>query len=383
MKIFLTFFPLSENEHLAKDVGIIPNILAREYGYDSYLAVYDMGQNFEHLNSIAKNLKIWYIKCPKKPKFSRISLQSILFFIKNARKIDVVNFYHLSKETKILSVIYKFFNRRGLVYIKGDVNIAFEQSVKKEKSFTFKNIPYFILKALFKNTLNLISVERHRSMDIFKANFPEYKGKIFHLPNGIDLNFLRSIGFEQPKKADKEKIIITVGRIGIIEKNNEMMLEALNGLDLKDWKFVFIGQIYDETNIKPKIEQFYLDNPNLKDKVVFAGNIIDRAELYNYYKKAAFFCLTSISESWCIALSDTLYFGCEIISTNVGCFDDITKNDFGYEIKNTNELRGIFERIMNNQIDPLQNFDKIIERSKEFDWHYLCEKLHKMLQERI
>jgi glycosyltransferase involved in cell wall biosynthesis len=381
MKTFLTFFPLSENEHLAKDVGTIPNILAREYGYDSYLAVYNMRQNFEHLNSIAKNLKIWYIKCPKKPKFGRISLQSILFFIKNARKIDVVNFYHLSRETKILSVIYKFFNRRGLVYIKVDTNIiAFEQN---KKPLAFKNIPYFILKTLFKNVPNQISVEQQKSVDAYKANFPEWEDKIFHLPNGINLNFLKSIGFEHSKKTDKEKIIITVGRIGTFLKNNDMMLEALNGLDLKDWKFVFIGQIYDETNIKPKIEQFYLDNPNLKDKVVFAGNIIDRVELYNYYKRAAFFCLTSISESWCIALSDTLYFGCEIISTNVGCFDDITKNDFGYEIKNANELRDIFERIMNNQIDPLQNFDKIIERSKEFDWDYLCKKLHKMLQERI
>jgi len=369
-KTFLTFFPRSENEHLAKDVGAIPNILAREFGYESYLAVYSKGQKFEYLNTFAKHLKIRYIKSPKNPKNRKISLQSILFFVKNARKIDIVNFYHLSLETMILSIIYKFINRKGLIYVKADIDIAkFE-----------KNYPYLknsIFKTLLGNVLDLVSVEQQKAVNIFNVNFPKLKDKIFYLPNGIDFTFLENIGFKQLQKTDKEEIIITVGRLGTIQKNNEMMLEALNGFDLKNWRFVFIGPFLDETDIKPKIERFYSDNPNLKDKIIFTGNITNKTELYNWYKKAKVFCLTSKWESFGLALADSLYFGCEIISTPISSFNELTNNnDFGYRIQNSDDLRNILEKIVNEEIDALHNYEKIIEYSKNFSWSKICEKLH-------
>jgi glycosyltransferase involved in cell wall biosynthesis len=183
---------------------------------------------------------------------------------------------------------------------------------------------------------------------------------------------LKELGFGHPRKADKENIIITVGRIGTEQKNNQMQLEALSGLDLKDWKFVFIGPIEND---------FLPHTKNLPSNIIFTGNITDRAEIYNWYKRAKVFCLTSGWESWCLAMVDSLYFGCEIVSTNVGCFEDITNKEFGYEIKNADDLRNVLLKIVNKEIDPLENFEKIIERSKEFDWHFICGKLDKMLRE--
>jgi len=351
-KTFLTYFPLGENEHLAKDVGIIPNIMAKNFGYESYLAVYDRGQEFEYLNSITKNLKIWKVK-------------SFLFFVKNARKINIVNFYHLNRKTKILSIIYKLFNRNGFVYIKADIN------------------PYakikmgFLYSMLFKKIINLISVENELSL----YHFLKWRDKTIYIPNGIDFDFLENLGFKRMQKTDKEKLIITVGRIGTSQKNNQIMLEALNGLDLRDWKFAFIGPISNETNMK--LEEFYLNNPNLKDKVIFTGGIYDKKELYSWYKKASAFCLTSKFESWCLALSDAIYFGCEIISTNVGCFSDITRGDFGYEISNAGDLRNILEKIISGEIDVLQNFEKIIKQSKNFSWNKICERLQAEINCRI
>jgi len=366
-KVFLTFFPMGENEHLAKDVGVIPNIMSKNFGYESYLAVYDRGQKFDYLNSVVKDLKIWKIKSPLKPKFGKLSLQSILFFVKNSRKINVVNFYHLKWETKILAIIYKFFNPKGLVYVKVDFDI-----------YKFKPLKI----AGMRSCIDLVSVEQTQGVCILKEHFSEWKDKIIHIPNGIDFELLKNLGFDHLQKSDKEKLIITVGRIGLIQKNNKMMLDALNSLDLKDYKFVIIGPIYEEANIKSDIEQFYLNNPSLKDKVIFVGGIYDKGELYSWYKKASVFCLTSKWESWCLALTDAIYFGCEIISTNVGCFEDITTNsDFGYKIEKANDLRILLEKIVNGQINVLQNYEKIIERSKEFDWYSICSKLDKALKE--
>ena len=39
-KRFLTLFPELENVHLMKDVGMIPYIMHKEFGYDSYIASY-------------------------------------------------------------------------------------------------------------------------------------------------------------------------------------------------------------------------------------------------------------------------------------------------------------------------------------------------------
>jgi glycosyltransferase involved in cell wall biosynthesis len=201
---------------------------------------------------------------------------------------------------------------------------------------------------------------------------PRIMDRLKILPSGTDFFQLKELGFEHPQKTNKENIIITVGRIGSEQKNNEMSLEALNGLDLKEWKFVFIGPIEKD---------FLPCTKNLPNNIIFTGNIADRTEIYNWYKKAKVFCLTSKWESWCLAMADSLYFGCEIISTNVGCFEDITNKEFGYEIKNANDLRNILQKIINKEIDPLENFEKIIKQRDKYDWHSVCGELDKMLQE--
>jgi glycosyltransferase involved in cell wall biosynthesis len=402
-KTFVTFFPISGNEHLAKDVGSIPNILAREFGYESYLATYSRGQKFEYLGTVAKHLKIWNIKSPPNPVFYKISFQSILFFIKNSRKIDIVNFYHLSEETETLAIIYKLFNKKGLVYVKADCDVvkrkndevATKSAITLLKDYSkkilrnavvpqrfFNRIYKKLLYIIFRKSVDLISVETNYAFDVFKVKFQKCSNKIIHIPNGIDFELLKSLGFEYPQRTDKENLIITVGRIGTDQKNNQVMLNALNGLDLKEWKFIFIGPI--EQSFKSEIKNFYLLNPKLKEKVIFTGVISNKAELYSLYKKAKVFCLTSKFESWCLALCDSLYFGCEIISTQMSSFDDLTnQNDFGYEIQNSDDLRNILYKMINNQIDPLANMEKIIEHSKKFSWSSICEKIHIEINNRL
>ncbi|MDR2593217.1 MAG: glycosyltransferase [Fibromonadaceae bacterium] len=354
MKIFALYLPWFSEVEKNKDTGKILEVLERDFGYK--------GQIFGIKKGNPAN---------RKP-----NLEAIKFIIKNARKIDVLQFYH--EQTKVIAFLYKMLNPKGIVYVKTDRNLLALQKSMPEK-VKLKHILFKPIYNFFRP--NLYTIETTACYELQKKLIPKMANRLQILPNGIDFHQLKELGFEHPKKTDKENIIITVGRIGAFPKNNEMMLEALNGLDLKDWRFVLIGPIYDETNIKFDIEQFYLNNPSLKDKVIFTGGIYDKKELYSWYKKASVFCLTSEWESWCLSLSDAIYFGCEIISTNVGCFDDITNNDFGYKIEKANDLRILLEKIVNGQINTLQNFEKIIERSKEFDWHSICGRLDKMLEE--
>ena len=62
MPIFYTIFPLSMNVHLLKDVGMIPYVLFRDYGYDSTLVAFQNEANYFALEKEVKGLKIEYIE---------------------------------------------------------------------------------------------------------------------------------------------------------------------------------------------------------------------------------------------------------------------------------------------------------------------------------
>src|SRR6476620_5530988 len=70
MKKFLTLFPYTENVHLIKDVGMIPYVLHKEYGYESTIASFQNGE-YPYLEDDVKGLKQTFIKkIFKKDKFN-------------------------------------------------------------------------------------------------------------------------------------------------------------------------------------------------------------------------------------------------------------------------------------------------------------------------
>ena len=383
-KTFVVIFE-ALNEHLTKDVGSIPYVLARDYGYDSYLVCHDIGQKFsnEYALQFLKIIKLKPVKYLQSNNFRTFYFISYLYFLlRNAKNIDIMQFYHNSMVSKTMAFAYKTLNPNGFVYLKLDGNVI--ASGKETKNAYLKIVTSLrkAVKKIFKKSFDLISVETKKAYDNLKAYSPEWESKFIHIPNGIDFELLKSLGFEYPLETAKENLIITVARIGLKVKNNRMMLDALNGLDLKDWKFVFIGPV--EHSFESEIENFYSLNPQLKESVIFTGAINDRKELYSWYKKAMAFCLTSVSESFCLAMADSLYFGCEIISTPIVSFDDLTnQNEFGYRVGNADDLRDILEKIVTGEINLSANTDKIIKYGKSFSWRDICKKIHTEINMRI
>lgn len=149
--------------------------------------------------------------------------------------------------------------------------------------------------------------------------------------------------------------MITVGRICSYQKNTDMILNALSKIDLKDWKFYFIGPLTDsfntssESNYKKHIEQFYLENPLLEERVIFTGPIYDSKEIYEYYLRAKVFVLTSRYEGFANVLSEAAALGCYIVSTDVGGAS-LVSNDWQFGTKIEQEdiegLAEIFQSII-------------------------------------
>ena len=139
----------------------------------------------------------------------------------------------------------------------------------------------------------------------------------------------------------KKNIILTVGRIGTEQKNNlELMVAfALASEKLNGWTLRFVGPV--EPNFQAVIEQFFALRPNLKNRVIFTGAIVNREDLYKEYAQAKIFALTSTFEGFPNVYAEALFHGCMFVTSDIDAADDMTGHgDFGikYTLGDTNAL---------------------------------------------
>ena len=114
---FVTLFPATENVHLTKDVGCIPYMLHKEYGYDSKIVTFNNG-DYPYINEYLSGLKIEFIKKGNE-RFSCLE-----YVIKHAKEIDILNMYHMSLGKSLLCFyIYKKVNHKGIAYLKLDMDL--------------------------------------------------------------------------------------------------------------------------------------------------------------------------------------------------------------------------------------------------------------------
>jgi len=315
-----------------------------------------------------------------------------LKLIKEGRDIDILMLFHMTKSSYWNAYFYKKINPKGKVYVKADFNL---EIYKKEMSIIdskAKNMREFFKKTRYTSEYRKrrklasladhISYETKEAYEYMKDSYAGVctKGKTFYLPNGFDNNLLKEFNIEIKAFEEKENIMMTVGRLGTKEKNTEMILKALETLELKDWKFYFIGPI--EESFQIKIKEFYKENPDKKESVIFTGAIYDRLKLYDYYNRSKVFVLSSRWESSAIVLIEAAVFRNFTISTDVGAVKDIT-NDFRYgeEInqENSDQLREKIKRIIAKEVQISKrstltnelvkdNFfmEKLIEKLKHF-----------------
>lgn len=320
-KSFVTIFPDTENFHLVKDVGQIPYFMGKTGEYDSTIVSYKNSPEYPYLEKEVKGLKISFI--PRSEKFLYSDISILKYLYSESRNIDVLNLFHFKRDNILYLLLYKFLNPEGKTYVKLDIDLLF---FKKYNSFFFSTykLKNYLLKSFTKLHLNLtdlFSIETEEARDYLIKIYPEMERKLICIPNGVDDEFISKT---IPLKTfeEKENIIITVGRIGTFQKNSELLLESIQLTDLKDWKVYIIGQI--EESFNEYISNFFVKHPNLRDQIIFTGNISDRKELFEFYNRAKIFCATSRFEGFPIAFAEASYFGNYIISTPVSSLSQIT-----------------------------------------------------------
>ena len=348
--IFYSYSSHVDQVFLYKEHGEIPYYFSKLYGYraivDDY---YDVNlpdvtkfrivelQSYKHRNRFIKLRKIWKI-------------------FRMARKIDVLYLLSITPDSMYKMLAYRFGGGKGKIYLKLDLGIYAKDGkdlLKWENMSPFLKIVHFFFKPL----PDVYTVETKRSYERLRTSYYGdliEKGKLFRLPNGFDPEILEDIGVTRRKVSEKEKVMITVGRLGTHQKNTELLLDVLAKVDLQDWKFYLIGPIED--SFRGEIERFYVEHPEKKDSVIFTG-MISQKEKFEYYDKARVFVLTSRHEGFAFALVEAAYMKNYIVSTDVGGAEDVLDYTSGYIFNLYSEdaetsIVGELEKIIN-----LPNYD--------------------------
>ncbi len=250
--------------------------------------------------------------------------QAILDYMdENAKQIDVLNLYHLTKETIYYALHFKKKNPAGKIYLKMDVyNQMLEEGITYSKKRLF-NSYHKQKEKRFLNLVDVVSAENPVSLNLLKEKYPVLKDKAILVTNGINDRFIRGHYPEVKDFDSKENIILSVGRIGAKEKNYEMLVRSFCMSRGTDWKLVLVGPI--SNNFDSFVEELVQEYPDKKGLIELVGSIEDRVELYSYYNRSKIFALTSPFESFGIAFVEAMYFGNYIVGTNgMSSFDFIS-----------------------------------------------------------
>ncbi|MBL4706763.1 MAG: glycosyltransferase family 4 protein [Flavobacteriales bacterium] len=305
--------------------------------------------------------------------------QAVLDYLdENAADIDVLHFFHLTKETIYYGLHFRKLNPTGKIFLKMDVyNETLVDGINYSKK-KLKNWYHKRNEKKFLRTVDVVTAENPISQKLLVELFPILEKKCIVMTNGVNTDFLQSEFPQIKSHQEKENILLSVGRIGVAEKNYKLMIEAVLKVDLKDWKVVLVGPV------EPEFQSWLNDqlklHPNHADKIELVGSVDDRKTLYEYYNRSKVFCLTSPFESFGIAYAEAMYFGNYIVGNDGHSSFDLLSNDgqLGSKVakNNVEELIVELELMMNDQ-NKLELLQKQIEdRARtHFSWRIIIEDL--------
>ena len=344
---FVTIFTRFKNVHFLKDIGRIPYYMHKEHGYNSIVVTNRNDEAYPGLENEAKGLKLHFIKG-----------RGISYLIRYAKKIDVLNVYHLNLQSFYLLLIFKLLKKPGAkAYLKLDMD---------DKGFDrlFMKKPVGYIKRRTMDLADLISAE---TRDIFEKLKKVYGEKIIFVTNGYYT--LRKAPLREFSKKNE---VLTVGLLGTEAKATDVLIKAFvkaSG-DRTDWILRLVGPV-DES----------FKNPCPGDKrIVFAGEVTDREKLSGFYESAKIFAFPSRHESFGIVMLEAADGGDYIISTEgVPAARDIigvTKEGDIVPVNDVDALAESLKRAMRDDIDYDKKAVGIAERVFEsYSWSDIVDGL--------
>ena len=311
-----------ENFHFHKEVGMIPAMVQRHPDWETAILAFkhpaltrDKGEDY--------GVRVEYISSrPYRKKPTQV-LQVILYILRHARTIDVLEFIHLERRKALFALAFKLRNPRGKVFLKLDSDTErIGHQLPLHSSRIVRDLVLWPKRSLLRRA-DIIGVETTRMRSLLCASWSHLKAKIHYLPSGVLPEMYPLCTGNVPLA--KKNVILTVGRIGSEQKNNEALLRAFIALRRSDWSLRFVGPCTEA--FKRTVDRAKEAHPELRDTVEIVGPIWDRHTLLQEYRDASIFCLTSTYGSFELVLVEAAAMQCSIVTYDVGVARDLVTNE--------------------------------------------------------
>ncbi len=341
---------------LSKDIFLIPYYICKELGGKcKYLYTQNLGNT-----EIPKLHRGVTIERTKNKNVWKVFLKEILT---HAKDIDVLFLTGSSAVHMFATFLYKKINPKGKVVVFGDMEEPQARELNQNGFHYSGGLAGYVKDKLtdyfFRHVTYLVAntAAYHLMTDLFER---KHWNGLLHFYPCLDDEKFESYGLKRKPFAEKENVMVCVGRIGCYQKNTEMLLNALRKTDLKDWKIYMLGPITSSFDLKEGgdfqkvIDQFFEECPWYKERLIFTGMVYDQKTVFEYYNRAKVLLMTSRHESWGNVYSEAAALGCYILSTDVGGAT-LCSNDwkFGYRLKQENigDLAKAIKEVVEGKVD--------------------------------
>ena len=253
--------------------------------------------------------------------------------------------------------------------------LNYEFSKNPVKSFIAKKV--LLNEAVLKDTF--WGIQNSSNAEKLKGRWPFFT--IDFIPDGITWFGETTTLYEY-----KENVILNVARLGTRQKNTEKLMEVFKQIsnEFSEWKLRFVGPI--EESFKPFIHDFFIKNPEMRERIEFVGPIYDRNKLELEYVAAKIFCLPSSWESFGIAGAESLSKGCYFIGSRIPSNIQLTQNEtLGslFENENWDDLEEKLRDCLSNESKIKDNFQKAISFANEhYKWKKILEPVKNWAEEK-
>lgn len=341
---------------LSKDIFLIPYYICKELGGKcKYLYTQNLGNT-----EIPKLHRGVTIERTKNKNVWKVFLKEILT---HAKDIDVLFLTGSSAVHMLATFLYQKLNPNGKVVVFGDMEEPQARELNQNGFHYSGGLAGYVKDKLtdyfFRHVIYLVAntAAYHLMTDLFER---KHWNGLLHFYPCLDDEKFESYGLKRKPFAEKENVMVCVGRIGCYQKNTEMLLNALRKTDLKDWKIYMLGPITSSFDLKEGgdfqkvIDQFFEECPWYKERLIFTGMVYDQKTVFEYYNRAKVLLMTSRHESWGNVYSEAAALGCYILSTDVGGAT-LCSNDwkFGYRLKQENigDLAKAINEVVEGKVD--------------------------------
>ena len=142
------------------------------------------------------------------------------------------------------------------------------------------------------------------------------------------------------KFKDRSNIIFTSARLGTKQKATEILLSSFVKIadQIPNWKLKLAGGFSENVNIA---DDFYKAHPELQERVIFTGQVSDRASLIEMYRDAKIFAFPSRWEGSPLALNEAMSQGCFPVVSEIKPHRMLTDNfkyAFHHEVDDVDKL---------------------------------------------